>query len=146
MIKRFLSLEWKAFFRSASFGKSLGVKILMGFMAFWFILMFLGMGFGLYNGLKEIFPEKDPLLIVNSFLFYWILADLVFRFFFQKLPVMSVKPLLTLPIKRSRIVNYVLGKSAVSFFNFLPLFAIIPFSIMLSTTSKFVSCGFIFCV
>jgi hypothetical protein len=42
-----------------------------------------------------------------------------------------VKPLLTLPIKRSTVVNYVLGKSAVSFFNFLPLFAIIPFGIML---------------
>ena len=44
---------------------------------------------------------------------------------------MSVKPLLTLPVKRSKIVNYVLGKSAVSFFNFLPLFAIIPFGITL---------------
>jgi hypothetical protein len=53
------------------------------------------------------------------------------RFFLQKLPVMSVKPLLTLPIKRSTVVNYVLGKSALNFFNFLPLFAIIPFSIML---------------
>ncbi|WP_396602645.1 DUF5687 family protein [Algibacter sp. R77976] len=131
MIKRFLSLEWKAFFRSASFGKSLGIKIFMGFMAFWFVLMFLGMGFGLFKVLKEVFPNKDPLLIVNSFLFYWILGDLVLRFFFQKLPVMSVKPLLTLPVKRSKVVNYVLGKSALSFFNFLPLFAIIPFGVIL---------------
>lgn len=44
---------------------------------------------------------------------------------------MSVKPLLTLPIKRSKVVNYVLGKSGFSFFNFLPLFAIIPFGITL---------------
>ena len=131
MIKRFLSLEWKAFFRSASFGKILGIKIFMGFMALWFILMFLGMGFGLFKVLKEVFPNKDPLLIVNSFLFYWILGDLVLRFFFQKLPVLSVKPLLTLPVKRSKVVNYVLGKSALSFFNFLPLFAIIPFGVIL---------------
>lgn len=131
MIKHFLSLEWKSFLRSASFGKSLGIKIFMGFIALYFIAMFLGMGLLLYPGLKKTFPEKDPLLIVNSLLFYWILADLVFRFFFQKLPVMSVKPLLTLPIKRKQVVNFVLGKSALSFFNFLPLFAIIPFSITL---------------
>jgi hypothetical protein len=131
MIKHFLSLEWKAFFRSASFGKSLGIKIFMGFLALYFIAMFLGLGLVLYPGLKKAFPDSDPLLIVNSYLFYWILSDLVMRFFFQKLPVMIVKPLLTLPVKRSKIVNYVLGKSALSFFNFLPLFAIIPFGVTL---------------
>src|SRR5690606_21798142 len=47
--------------------------------------------------------------------------------------VMSVKPLLTLPIKRSYVVNFVLGKSALSFFNYLPLFAIVPFGIALIT-------------
>ncbi|GAL89139.1 DUF5687 family protein [Jejuia pallidilutea] len=131
MIKHFLNLEWKAFFRSASFGKSLGVKLLMGFFAIYFMVVFLGIGIMLYPGLKKLYPEQDPLIIVNNFLFFWILGDLLFRFFFQKLPVMSVKPLLTLPIGRNKIVNYVLGKSALSFFNFLPLFAIVPFSIML---------------
>jgi len=131
MIKHFLSLEWKSFFRSASFGKSLGVKIFMGFMALYFMVMFLIIGLALYPILKDQFPEQDPLRVLNGFLFYWILGDLVFRFFFQKLPVMSVKPLLTLPIKRAKVINYVLGKSAFSFFNFLPLFAIVPFGITL---------------
>lgn len=131
MIKHFLNLEWKAFFRSASFGKSLGIKLLMGFFALYFMGSFLVLGIALYPILKETFPDQDPLIIVNSFLFYWILGDLLFRFFFQKLPVMSVKPLLTLPIGRHKIVNYVLGKSAFSFFNFLPLFAVIPFGITL---------------
>jgi len=81
--------------------------------------------------LKKTFPEQDAFVVANGFLFFWIIGDLMMRFFLQKLPVMSVKPLLTLPIKRSTVVNYVLGKSAISFFNFLPLFAIIPFSIML---------------
>jgi len=103
----------------------------MVFLALYFILMFLGLGFGLYPILKEQFPNQDPLLIVNSFLFYWFLGDLMLRFFMQKLPVMHIKPLLTLPINRNKIIHYVLGKSVVSFFNFLPLFAIIPFSIIL---------------
>lgn len=131
MIKRFLNLEWKSFFRSASFGKSLGIKIVMGFMSLYFMAMFLGMGLVMYPALIKLYPEQDPLIVLNGFLFYWILGDLVLRFFFQKLPVMSVKPLLTLPIKRAQVVNYVLGKSAFSFFNFLPLFAIVPFGITL---------------
>jgi len=131
MIKYFLNLEWKAFFRSASFGKSLGIKIFMGFLALYFIAFFLGGGIFLYQGLEKTIPKKDPLLIVNSFLFFWILGDLLFRFFFQKLPVMSVKPLLTLPVSRGKVVNFVLGKSALSFFNMLPLFAILPFGVSL---------------
>lgn len=131
MIKQFLTLEWKSFFRSASFGKGIAIKILMGFLALYFLVMFLGMGLILYPALKKVFPEQDPLHIVNNALFYWIIADLVFRFFFQKLPVMVVKPLLIIPIKRRTIVNYVLGKSITSFFNFLPLFAFVPFGITL---------------
>ena len=131
MIKQFLSLEWKQFFRSASFGKSIALKIIMIFLAIYFIVSFLALGLALYPILTETYPNDDPFIIVNGFIFYWILADLLMRFFFQKLPVMSVKPLLTLKIKRSSIVHYVLGKSAISFFNFLPLFAIIPFGIVL---------------
>lgn len=131
MIKHFLNLEWKQFTRSASFGKSLGLKILMIFFALFFILMFFIIGISMYPILKDVFPESDPFLIFNNYIFFWILGDLVVRFFFQKLPVMSVKPLLTLPIKRNKVVNFVLGKSALSFFNFLPLFAIVPFGVTL---------------
>lgn len=131
MISKFISLEWKQFFRSASFGKSLALKILMGFFALYFIVTFLALGVGLYPGLKKAFPDQDPFIIVNQVIFYWVLMELLIRFFFQKLPVMSVKPLLTLPVKRNTVVNYVLGKSTLAFINFLPLFATIPFSIVL---------------
>ncbi|SDB62191.1 hypothetical protein SAMN03097699_2691 [Flavobacteriaceae bacterium MAR_2010_188] len=131
MVKNFIWLEWKQFTRSVSFGKGVGIKILMAFFALYFVAVFLMLGVGLYPILKKTFPETDPFLKVNDFIFYWIIGDLIIRFFFQKLPVMSVKPLLTLPIKRNSIVHYVLGKSTLSFFNFLPFFATIPFGIVL---------------
>lgn len=131
MIKHFISLEWKSLIRSASLGKSIALKIFMGFLALYFMAVFLILGFALYAILKKTLPDEDPFLVLNGILFYWILADLLMRFFLQKLPVMIVKPLLTLPIKKSKMVHYVLGKSALSFFNFLPLFAIIPFGFML---------------
>lgn len=131
MIKHFISLEWKAFFRSASLGKSIAIKIVMGFFALYFMVMFLAMGFVMDKILKEIYPDLDPLTAFNGLLFFWIIGDLLIRFFFQKLPVMSVKPLLTLPVKRKSVVHFVLRKSALSFINFLPLFAIVPFGLKL---------------
>ena len=131
MIQHFFNFEWKQFFRSSYWQKSIALNILLGFFALYFILVFLGLGIGLYPILKDQFPESDPLIMLNGFLFYWFLGDLMMRFFLQKLPVMNIKPFLILPLKRSKIVNYVLGKSITSFFNFLPLFAVIPFGIIL---------------
>ncbi len=131
MIAHFINFEWKQFFRSSYWQKSIVINILLVFVALYFILVFLALGFGLYPILKDQFPEADPLLKVNEYLFYWLLADLLLRFFFQKLPALNSKPLLILPLKRSKIIHYVLGKTMLSFFNFLPLFAIIPFGIIL---------------
>ena len=129
MFKHFISLEWKSFLRSASFGTSLAIKILIGFFAAYFIVMFLLLGFALYPILKEY--GLEPLQTVNKFLIYYFVLDLVIRFFLQKMPVLNIRPLLTLPIKRNTIVHYTLGKTALSFFNILHAFLFIPFSIVL---------------
>lgn len=149
MIAHFLRLEWKQYFRAPYWQKSIGIKILMGFFALYFIVIFLGMGLGLFPILKEMYPDQDPFDLVNKAMFYWVSADLAMRFFLQKLPVMTVKPFLTLPVKRSKIVNFVLTKSAFSFFNFLSLFFAIPFSIVLigkgyDSTQVLTWLGFIF--
>ncbi|AQS94583.1 hypothetical protein BXQ17_11110 [Polaribacter sp. BM10] len=131
MMLRFLKLEWKQFLRSASFGKSIAIKIIMGFFVLYFLATFLIIGIGGYYILKKQFPESDPLQLVNSYLLYAILGDLIFRYLMQKLPVMNIKPMLILPIKKSKLVHYVLGKSSISFFNILGLFFYIPFSVVI---------------
>jgi len=127
----FLKLEWKQFFRSSHWQKGIAIKILMAFFALYFIVVFLGIGVGGYFILKKQFPEQDPLVLVNSFLLYVFLGDLIFRYFMQKLPVMNIKPMLTLPIKKSKIVHFILVKSSFSFFNIMSLFFYIPFAIVL---------------
>ena len=131
MISHFLKLEWKQFFRSSYWQKGIAIKILMAFLALYFIVAFLAVGVGGYFILKKQFPEQDPLQIVNSYLLYAVLGDLIFRYFMQKLPVMNIKPLLTLPIKKSKIVHFILVKSSFSFFNIMSLFFYIPFAIIL---------------
>ena len=120
MIQKFLYLEWKAFIRSASFGGNLAIKILMGFLAVYFTLVFLIVGIGAFYGLKEM--HLDPLQAVNKFLIYYFLIDLAFRLLLQKIPVMNIRPLLALPFKRPTIVNFSIGKTIISFFNFLHVF------------------------
>lgn len=129
MFGKFLWLEWKSFFRSASLGKSLGLKIFMVFLALYFSAMFLFFGIALYPMLKELRPEADPLQIVNRFALVYFTLELVFRFMLQTLPIIDIKPLMTLPIMKRKVVNFVLLKSLYSFYNILPLFLIVPFGI-----------------
>lgn len=130
MFKKFLSLEWKAFVRSASFRTNLALKILMIFGAIYFIAMFLLLGVGVFYIIKKEL-HLEPLAVVNRYLIYYFIFDLVFRLFLQKIPVLNIRPLLTLPIKKSTIVNFSLGKTILSFFNFVHCFFFVPFSIVL---------------
>ena len=129
MFEQFISLQWKSFTRSSSFGKSLGLKILMGFVAAYFSFVFLVLGISLYPLLSDAFPEREPVEVINELILVWLLLELFLRFMLQTLPVMNIKPLLTAPIPKIKVVNYVLLKSLFSFFNFLPLLLIVPFGI-----------------
>ena len=130
MFKHFINLEWKSFLRSASFRANLAIKILMGFMAVYFMVIFIGAGIGAFFLIKEEF-HLEPLETVNKFLIYYFVFDLFIRYFFQKMPVLNIKPLLVLPIKKDTIVHFTLGKTALSFFNWLHAFFFIPFTIVL---------------
>ncbi len=131
MVKRFLSLEWKEFTRSSYFQKGIAIKILLVFLALYFGGSALLLGAGTFFLIKETLPKSDPLVVVNNFLIFWVLADLGIRYFMQQLPVMNVKPLMAMNIKRRVIIHYLLGKTTISFFNFLPLFFFLPFCIVL---------------
>lgn len=130
MIKRFLSLEWKAFIRSASFKMNLFFKILLGFSALWMIVTFVGLGIVAYYLIKEKL-NLDPLITINKLLVFYVVFDLVFRYFLQKMPLVNIRPLLYLPINKSKIVNFALNKTVLSFFNIIHGFFFIPFSVIL---------------
>tara|TARA_B100000809_G_C15105256_1_gene518473 strand:+ start:124 stop:1590 length:1467 start_codon:yes stop_codon:yes gene_type:complete len=131
MISHFLKLEWKQYFRSANWQKSVFLNIFLVLFALMFALYFLFGGIFAFKIIKKLFPEQDPLILVNAFLLYAIVGDLIFRYLMQKLPVMNIKPLLTLSIKKSKIVHFILIKSSFSFFNIMSLFFYIPFSVVL---------------
>lgn len=96
----------------------------------YFGLMFIAAGFLVYMYIdKEM--GQDPLVVVSKFMIYYTIGDLIMRLFLQKIPVMNIRPLLTLPIKKGTIVSFAIGKTILSFFNFLHYFFLIPFAITL---------------
>ncbi|MWB93819.1 hypothetical protein GON26_05565 [Flavobacterium sp. GA093] len=129
MIKKFIYLEWKAFTRSASFGTNLAMKILIGFLMAYFSVCFIAVGVLLFYGLKEM--NLDPFVTINKFLIYYLLFDLLVRLLMQAIPVLNIKPLLVLPFKKPTIVHFSLGKTALSFFNWVHALFFIPFSVVL---------------
>ena len=130
-IKQFISLEWKQFRRASYFQKGVAIKILLFLAVLYFGGMAVFIGGIMFFGLKKIFPEIDPLMMVNNYLIYWILFELMLRYFLQQLPVMNIKPLMTIPVKRNSVIHYLLGKTVFSFFNFMSLLLFLPFSIVL---------------
>ena len=129
MFKHFIWLEWKSFLRSASFGTNLAMKIIMGLVAVYFLACFAIMGTAAYFILKD--EGFEPLQTVNKFMIYYFAVDLMIRYFLQKMPVMNIRPLLTLPIKKGTIVHFSLGKTALSFFNWTHALFFIPFTVVL---------------
>ncbi|MBW2960184.1 DUF5687 family protein [Mesonia aestuariivivens] len=131
MFKRFVSLEWKQFSRSSYFQKGIAIKILLALGALYFIGMAIFMGSVGFYGIQKAMPNNDPVEVVNNFLIYWFLADVMLRFFMQQLPVLNIKPYMVIPVNRSTVIHFLLGKTSISFFNFLPLFFFLPFSVVL---------------
>ena len=129
MFKKFLSLEWKSFIRSASFNANLALKICMLLVAIYFTLVLLSVGIIGFYLIKEM--NFDPLTMVNKYLVYYLLIDIIIRLFLQKIPVMNIRPLLILPITKQTIINFSLGKTVLSFFNFIHYFLFVPFCIVL---------------
>jgi hypothetical protein len=105
------------------------MKIIMGLVALYFLACFAIMGLGVYFILED--EGMKPLETVNKFMIYYFAVDLLIRYFLQKMPVMNIRPLLTLPIKKGTIVHFSLGKTALSFFNWTHALFFIPFTIVL---------------
>lgn len=103
----------------------------MAFVAIYFIATFIGLGIGSYFLLEK--AGLDPFPTINKFIIYYLVMDLLIRFFFQKMPSLTIRPFLNQNIKKNSIVHYTLNKTILSFFNFIHWFFFIPFTIILIT-------------
>lgn len=90
-------------------------------------LIILGAAFAF--GFKDMVPNWEPYHVMDAIVLPFLLtADFLLRFPFQKTPTQEVKPYLLLPVKRKRLIDFLLLRSGLSLFNLLWLFLFIPFA------------------
>ncbi len=129
MLKWFIRNEWREMKRSSMWNQSVAIKMMVGFLFFILFFEFLVGSIYFSDKLGEIFPDDDPVEKFNSFVLYGFAMGFLMRFFMQKVPVLTIQPYLHLPLRKSLLVNFVLGKSLLSFFNFIPIILFVPFII-----------------
>jgi hypothetical protein len=130
MIGTFLNHQWKDFWRSRNKAGSIAAQLVLGLFMLYFLGIAIGVGFWMSKIIQEMFPGKDIIVVFNGFILYYFLFDLAIRTQMQELPTLSIFPYLHLRIPRNTIVNFLNIKSLFGFFNILPLFIFIPFSLM----------------
>ena len=113
--------------RHPMYEKSKFGKFWMYFMSvFWAgYLIFFGttFAFAFDGGAKEAYH------VMNSGLIFILALDFLLRLPFLKTPTQEVKPYLLLPIKRSRLIDFLLLRSGLNSFNLLWLFLFVPFGL-----------------
>ncbi len=126
----FLAHQWHSFWRARNANKSLVLQIILGIFYLLIFLEIAGIGILLPYLLEERMPGKDPVLLFSSYIIYYFLTGLLFRFQLQELPSLSIQPYLTQNIKRSSMLRFLNVRSVVHVINILPLFVFIPFSVV----------------
>lgn len=118
---------WNELIRSASMKKSIASTAVLAFIALYLSFSFLFLAFNIDKLMEESHPGINVLKAFNSIVLIYIGVDLVIRLIMQNLPTISFRQFIILPVKRSRIVRYLLFRSLIHFFNVIPLIFLIPF-------------------
>lgn len=130
MVATLLSHGWKKFRRSPAFSKDATASVFIGIMAMMMVGYSLALGFGLNYIITEGLGQADSFRFVNMLLLYYFVLEFVMRYMIQNVPVLDINPYLHLPIKRSRIMHFLLVKSIVHVLNFWVLLLFTPFAFM----------------
>ncbi|MDX5346163.1 MAG: DUF5687 family protein, partial [Hymenobacteraceae bacterium] len=128
MIGWLITQQWREATRSSVWQKNLVINIILGLLMLYLLLNFLVLGFFADKIILKIFPNDDVVWRFSSLFGYYLLIDIGLRFLLQELPVLAIQPYLHLPVRKKRLMHFLLGKSLFSFFNLMPLIVLLPFT------------------
>jgi hypothetical protein len=127
IITKLLTHQWKEKVRSSFWQRSIWLNILLGIMALYLILCVISIGFFADKIVSDIYKDRNVIQAFTGMLFYYFSFDLIFRFLMQKVPVISMQPYLTLPVRKSTLIHYPLIRTIPGFFNLLAMCLVLPF-------------------
>ncbi len=121
--------QWLSDIRSSTWGRKLALKIFFVIFILYMIANLIVVGFVLNLILEKLYPDQTPLHSLHSWLLYALGVILVSRFFFEKVPLLAIRPYLPLNISKSKLTHFFLIKALLGLFNWLPLLMLIPFAV-----------------
>jgi hypothetical protein len=127
IIATLLQHQWKEKIRSPFWQKSIWINIILGLACIYMIMVFASIGYFADVILKEAYKGKDIIQAFTGLLFYYFTFDLLMRFVLQGIPVISMSPYLTLPVKKKTLLHYPLIKTIPGLFNFAAILLLLPF-------------------
>ncbi len=128
IFKWFIRHQWKEMKRSSIWQKNVAINIVLGFFLLLMLLYLLILGLFIDKILEELYPDRDPVVVFNGIILYYLGIEFFLRFFMQSLPTLNIETYLHLPIKKSSIVHYVASKSVVVVGNYLSWLVFFPFA------------------
>ena len=128
MNRSFFYFTWTELIRSAHFKKSIASTAVLVFIALYLSASFLFLAFNIDKMMEESHPGVNVLQAFNSIVLICLCVDLIIRLIMQNLPTISFKQFIILPVKRERIIRFLLFRSVLHFFNILPLVFLVPFT------------------
>ena len=134
MIIEFIKLRTRETARSSAWQKNVIVNIIFALMMLYLMTCFLLLGLFFDKMLTGIFPDSNPVELFNSGLLYYFGLEILVRFFMQHTPAMSITPFLHLPLKRSSLMHFLLGRSMINLTNYISFIIFIPFAIKAVST------------
>jgi hypothetical protein len=129
MVSLLLSHSWKRFTRSVSFSKDTATLVFTGILGLMMFVYALALGLTLDIIIIKGLKQSDAIGFLNSLLLYSFGFEFIMRYMMQNLPVLDVQPYLHLPLKKSKLVHFLLVRSAVHLLNLLPWILFLPFAI-----------------
>jgi len=132
-MREFLKHRYLQFSRSPSFGREMGVTILIAIMALFVTFGVVIFALILPRMINELTGSGDTVTLINKMVIYYFIFEFVMRYLIQKVPVLDIEPYLTLPIPRRRISLYLLARSFISLFNAYPAILLTPLAIEIIT-------------
>ncbi len=130
MVLQLIKLEILKNMRSTSYAKSALVAIFLAFLAVVLLAYVLLLGFFLKDVLEKATESPDAYTTLSAGLIYFFLFEFMYRYFTQQLPVMELESFLHLPIRKSKIIQFLLGRSFISPLTLIAPLLFVPFAYM----------------
>ncbi len=129
MFYKFFKHSVKSLTRNVRFDVNFVIKLISSLSIVYVYLAVFYLGFNFEKLIHIYSPKLDPIDGFNSILIYLFLIGMLLLYFFQKKCSINIIPYLHLPIKRGKIISYVLVLTIFNFFNLSFILFVVPFSV-----------------